>query len=75
MGKTKLTGERLWAIWYSPISRKKPDKKTICPLVIILLDYYTDDKSEEEMTMSEFTANTFRKRFMLQDLIEKWRAK
>lgn len=72
MGKTKLTGEIIGNMVLAYIA-EKPDKTTICPLVMILLDYYTDDKSEAELTMSEFMANSFRKRKMLQDLIEKWR--
>lgn len=72
MGKPKLTGEIMGDMVCAYIA-EKPDKTTICPLVMMLLDYYTGDKSEEEMTISEFMDNTFRKRSMLQDLIEKWR--
>lgn len=52
---------------------EKPDKQEICPLVMVLLDYYTDDNSEELMTVKQFMTNALRKRTMLQDLIEKWR--
>lgn len=72
MCKPKLTGEIMGDMVLAYIA-EKPDKKTICPLVMILLDYYTGDQSEDELTMSEFMDNTFRKRSMLQDLIEKWR--
>ena len=52
---------------------EKPDKREICPLVMVLLDYYTDDNSENYLTIREFMAYATRKRCMLQDLIEKWR--
>lgn len=72
MGKTiKAAGDIGDVI--SAYLNEKPDKREICPLVMVLLDYYTDDNSEELMTLSQFMANSMRKRCMLQDLIEKWR--
>ena len=72
MGKTiKVSGDIGDII--TAYLNEKPDKTKICPLVMILLDYYTDDKSEDELTIREFMVNATRKRVMLQDLIEKWR--
>lgn len=52
---------------------EEPDKREICPMVMILLDYYTDDNSEEHRTITEFMDNAYRKRSMLQGLIERWK--
>lgn len=72
MGKTiKVSGDIGDII--TAYLNEKPDKREICPLVMVLLDYYTGDQSEDDMTIREFMANATRKRFMLQDLIEKWR--
>ncbi len=52
---------------------EKPDKREICPVIMILLDYLTDDNSENELTINQFMANAMRKRVRLQALIEEWR--
>ena len=72
MGKTIKVSGNMGDILTAYLN-EKPDKNEICPLVMILLDYYTGDNSEDELTIREFMANATRKRFMLQVLIEKWR--
>lgn len=72
MDDIKITGEDMGDL-LTVYLEGKPNKKEICPMVMLLLDYYTGDNSEDKMTIKEFMANTTRKRFMLQDLIEKWR--
>ena len=52
---------------------KKPDKHEPIPLIMILMDYVSDDHAEDHMTMSEFWDDGMRKRSMLQDLIDKWK--
>lgn len=52
---------------------EKPDKREICPAIMILLDYLTDDNAEDELTISQFMADAYRKKSMLQTLIEEWR--
>lgn len=72
MRKTKLTGDAIGAILTEYLN-DEPDKMEICPLIMILLDYYTDDHSEHTMTAHEFLNDAMRKRSMLQALIEEWR--
>lgn len=70
----KLTGEVMGDM-LSVYLNQKPAKDEICPLIMILMDYYTDDEAEKHMTVKEFLNDAMRKRSMLQDLIEKWRKK
>ena len=70
--KSKLTGEAVACILSNYISNK-PDKDEICPLIMIMMDYYTDDHDEDHMSIREFMDDAMRKRSMLQGLIEKWR--
>ena len=72
MGKTIKVSGNIGDIITAYLN-EKPDKREICPLVMVLIDYYTDDNSENYLTIREFMANATRKRFMLQNLIEKWR--
>jgi len=55
--------------------KQKPDKMVICPMIMILLDYYTDDHSEDYLPMNEFLDDAMRKRKLLQVLTEEWRKK
>ena len=41
--------------------------------IMVLLDYLTDDNAEDELTISQFMADAYRKISMLQALIEEWR--
>lgn len=51
----------------------KPDKREIFTDIMVLLDYLTDDNAEDELTISQFMADAYRKISMLQALIEEWR--
>lgn len=68
----KLSGEVMGDM-LSVYLNQKPAKDEICPLIMILMDYYTDDDAEKHMTVKEFLGDAYRKRTILQDLIEKWR--
>lgn len=70
----KLTGEVMGDMLCVYL-KQEPAKDEICPLIMMLMDYYTDDEAEKHMTVKEFMDDAYRKRSMLQDLIEKWRKK
>lgn len=51
--KSKLTGEVVSCILVDYIGNK-PDKDEICPLIMIMMDYYADDHAEDHMSIREF---------------------